>query len=86
MVGKKVYDEDAIFENFADPAGLIMQQTIKSNVPINYPRAAELYKRAVTLKLPHNPLVSSPCTAGTLEQLPCHVAFPSWWPLAASNI
>ncbi|KAK9863620.1 hypothetical protein WJX84_004264 [Apatococcus fuscideae] len=56
MVGKKVYDEDAIFENFADPAGLIMQQTIKSNVPINYPRAAELYKRAVTLKLPHNPL------------------------------
>lgn len=60
MVGNRADDEDAIFDNFADPAGLIMQQTISANVPRGYPGAEALYKQARNLKLPHNPLVSIP--------------------------
>lgn len=58
MVGNRADQEDAIFDNFADPAGLIMQQTISANVPRGYSGAEALYKRARSLKLPHNPLVS----------------------------
>ncbi len=50
-------DEDAIFDNFADPAGLIMQKMISDNVPRSFEGAEALYKRARALKLPHNPLV-----------------------------
>ncbi|KAK9838396.1 hypothetical protein WJX84_000356, partial [Apatococcus fuscideae] len=56
MVGKRGDDEDAIFDNFADPAGLIMQQAISSNVPRSYTGVEALLKRARALELPHNPL------------------------------
>lgn len=50
--------DDNDFDNFVEPASLILSTVIKL-MPAAYPDRAELLRKAEELKLPGNPLVST---------------------------
>ena len=55
---------DGSFDAFAEPANLILYNII-DYLPEQFPKRAELRRKAATLKLPGNPLVSSCSSAWT---------------------
>jgi hypothetical protein len=56
--------DDAVFEAFAEPAGLLMENVIRKHVPEHDAEHRELLRAARELRLPKNPLVRGALAEG----------------------
>ena len=56
--------DDAVFEALAEPAGLLMENVLRTHVPEHGAEYRELLRAARELRLPKNPLESGALAAG----------------------